>query len=168
MLIHLQNLIILNLLRTLHSVLLVYILTFRNKYGIIFIENKKRGIAMKFIHAIVFDKTEYENLREYGVDFESWGDITEGDYIVHCLYDVDNEKILVQEDNTHQPVETIIETFLKGIEYGNSINVGGIMIPNEANEVIKAYIIVNKDQSSYSSDAVRPHFINKTYVEVED
>ena len=168
MLIHPQNLIILNSLRTHHSVLLVYILTFRNKYGIIFIENKKRGIGMKFIHAIVFDKTEYENLREYGVDFESWGDITEGDYIVHCLYDVDNEKILVQEDNTHQPVETIIETFLKGIEYGNSINVGGIMIPNEANEVTKAYIIVNKDQSSYSSDAVRPHFINKTYVEVED
>ena len=123
---------------------------------------------MKFIHAVVFDKTEYENLREYGVDFESWGEITDGDYIVHCLYDVENEKILVQEDNTHQPVETIIETFLKGIEYGNSINVGGIMIPNEANEVTKAYIIVNKDQSSYSSDAVRPHFINKTYVEVED
>lgn len=123
---------------------------------------------MKFIHAVVYDRTEYENLREYGVDFESWGDITEGDYIVHCLYDIDNEKILVQEDNTHQPVETIIETFLKGIEYGNSINVGGIMIPNEANEVTKAYIIVNKDQSSYSSDAVRPHFINKTYVEVED
>lgn len=123
---------------------------------------------MKFIHAVVYDRTEYEELCEYGVDFESWDDITEGDYIVHCLYDVDNEKILIHEDNTHQPVETMIENFLDGIEYGNSTNVGGLMIPNEANEVIKAYIIVNKDQSSYNSDAVLPHFINKTYVEVED
>lgn len=123
---------------------------------------------MKFIHAVIYDKTEYENLREYGVDFENWDEITDGDYVVHCLYDVENEKILIHEDNTHQPVETIIETFLEGIEYGNSINVGGIMIPNKTNEVTKAYIIVNKDQSSYSSDAVRPHFINKTYVEVED
>ena len=120
---------------------------------------------MKFIHAVVFDKTEYDNLREYGVDFENWDDITEGDYIVHCLYDVENEKILIHEDNTHQPVETIIESFLEGIEYGNSINVGGVMIPNK---VQKAYIVVNKDQSPYSSETVRPHFINKTYVEVED
>ena len=123
---------------------------------------------MKFIHAVVFDKTEYDNLREYGVDFENWDDITEGDYIVHCLYDVENEKILIHEDNTHQPVEAIIEAFLEGIEYGNSTNVGGIMIPNEINKVQKAYIVVNSDQSPYSSEAVRPHFINKTYVEVED
>lgn len=123
---------------------------------------------MKFIHAIVFDKTEYDNLREYGVDFENWDDITEGDYIVHCLYDVENEKVLVHEDNTHQPVETIIESFLEGIEYGNSTDVGGLMIPNEINKVQKAYIVVNSDQSPYSSEAVRPHFINKTYVEVED
>ena len=123
---------------------------------------------MKFIHAVVFDKTEYDNLREYGVDFENWDDITEGDYIVHCLYDVENEKVLVHEDNIHQPVETIIENFLEGIEYGNSTNVGGVMIPNEINKVQKAYIVVNSDQSPYSSEAVRPHFINKTYVEVED
>lgn len=121
---------------------------------------------MKFIHAVVLDKSEYDELKEYGMD--NWDDICSGDYIVHCLYSIDNQKILIHEDNTHQPVETMIENFLDGIEYGNSINVGGLMIPNEANEVTKAYIIVNKDQSSYNSDVVLPHFINKTYVEVED
>ena len=44
-----HNLIILNSLRTHHSVLLVYILTFRNKYDIIYIENKKRGIDIMLI-----------------------------------------------------------------------------------------------------------------------
>ena len=49
MLIRPQNLIILNSLRTHHSVLLIYILTFRNKYDIIYIENKKRGIDVMLI-----------------------------------------------------------------------------------------------------------------------
>ena len=120
---------------------------------------------MKFIHAVIFDVDEFNN---GNYNTEDWGDLCDGDYVVHCLYDVENEKILIHEDNIHQPVETMIENFLDGIEYGNSINVGGLMIPNEVNEVIKAYIIVNKDQSSYNPNAVLPHFINKTYVEVED
>ena len=122
---------------------------------------------MKFIHAVIYDKSEYDELKEYGVDFENWDDITEGDYIVHCLYDVDNETILFHEDNTHKPVEAMIENFLDGIEYGNSINVGGIMIPNEANEVTKAYIVVDNGLS-YRSDAVGLCLVEGAYVEVED
>ena len=121
---------------------------------------------MKFIHAVVYDKTEYDNLREYGVDFESWDDLTEGDYIVHCLYDVENEQILIHEDNTHQPVEAMIENFLDGIKYANSTNVGGLMIPNEEIEVAKAYIVVDNGLS-YSSDAVGLCLVEGNYVEVE-
>ena len=122
---------------------------------------------MKFIHAVIYDKTEYDNLREYGVDFENWDDITEGDYIVHCLYDVENEKVLIHKDNTHQPVEIMIKNFLDGIEYANAINVGGLMIPNEINEVIKAYIVVDNGLS-YDKEAVTLCLVEGAYVEVED
>ena len=122
---------------------------------------------MKFIHAVVFDKSEYDELKEYGVDFENWDDITEGDYIVHCLYDVENEKVLIHEDNTHQPVETMIENFLDGIEYANAINVGGLMIPNEINEVTKAYIVVDNGLS-YNKEAVTLCLVEGVYVEVEN
>lgn len=122
---------------------------------------------MKFIHAVVFDKTEYDELYEYGVDFENWDDITAGDYIVHCLYDVENEKILIHEDNTHQPVETMIENFLDGIEYANAINVGGLMIPSEINEVTKAYIVVDNGLS-YNKEAVTLCLTEGNYVEVKN
>jgi hypothetical protein len=129
-------------------------LTFRNKCGIIFIENKKRGIDMKFIHAVVFDKDEFENGH---YDPTNWDDLCDGDYIVHCLYDVDNERIIIHDDNTHKPVEAMIENFLDGIEYANSTNVGGIMIPNEKIIVKKAGVVVNEGKSPYDSKAVIPH-----------
>lgn len=122
---------------------------------------------MKFIHAVVFDVNEFNELKEYGVDFENWDDITQGDYIVHCLYDIENETILIHEDNTHQPVETMIENFLDGIKYANSTNVGGLMIPNEEIEVTKAYIVVDNGLS-YSSDAVGLCLVEGSYVEVNE
>lgn len=122
---------------------------------------------MKFIHAIIFDVNEYNELKEYGIDFENWDDIADGDYIVHCLYSVDNEQVLIHEDNTHAPVETMIECFLDGIEYANSTDVGGIMISNEEIEVTKAYIVVDNGLS-YDQEAATLCLVEGAYVEVKD
>ena len=115
---------------------------------------------MKFIHAIVMDTDEFNALEEH-----TWDYLSDGDYIVHCLYDVDNETILIHEDNTHKPVETMIENFLNGIEYANSTNVGGLMISNEEIEVTKAYIVVDNG-FSYNAEAVSLCLIEGNYVEV--
>ena len=122
---------------------------------------------MKFIHAVIFDVNEYNELKEYGVDFENWDDFCDGDYIVHCLYSVDNEQVIIHEDNTHQPVETMIENFLDGVEYANAVDVGGMMIPNEINEVTKAYIVVDNGLS-YDKDAATLCLVEGAYVEVKD
>ena len=111
---------------------------------------------MKFIHAVVYDRTEYENLREYGVDFESWGDITDGDYIVHCLYDCDKQIVLMLEDDTHNPVCAQISSFYAGIKHcGYEV------------EVTKAYVVVDNGLS-YSEEAVGLCLVKGKYVEVED
>ena len=122
---------------------------------------------MKFIHAVIFDKSEYNELKEYGVDFENWDDITGGDYIVHCLYSVDNEQVIIHEDNTHQPVVTMIDSFLGGVVFANSTDVGGIMIPNEEIEIINAYIVVDNGLS-YDQEAVTLCLVEGAYVEVND
>ena len=119
---------------------------------------------MKFIHTVIFDKDEFEN---GNYNTEDWGDLCDGDYVVHCLYDVENETILIHEDNTHQPVETMIENFLNGIEYANSTNVGGMIIPNEEVEVQKAYIIVDNGLS-YDLEAATLCLVEGAYVEVND
>jgi hypothetical protein len=122
---------------------------------------------MKFIHAIIFDVNEYNELKEYGVDFENWDDIADGDYIVHCLYDVDNEHIIIHEDNTHAPVETIIETFLEGVRYRDAVNVGGLMVDNSDVEVINAYIVVDNGLS-YDKEAATLCLVEGAYVEVNN
>jgi hypothetical protein len=119
---------------------------------------------MKFIHAVVFDVDEFNN---GNYNTEDWGDLCDGDYVVHCLYDVDNETILVHEDNTHKPVETIIETFLEGVKYRDAVNVGGLMVDNSDIEVINAYIVVDNGLS-YRSDAVGLCLVEGNYVEVND
>ncbi len=121
-------------------------------------------INMKFIHAVIFDVDEFNN---GNYNTEDWDDLCDGDYVVHCLYDVKNEKVLIHEDNTHQPVETMIENFLDGIEYANAINVGGLMIPNEINEVVKAYIVVDNGLS-YDKEAATLCLVEGAYVEVKD
>ena len=119
---------------------------------------------MKFIHAVIFDVDEFNN---GNYNTEDWGDLCDGDYVVHCLYDVENEMVLIHEDNCHAPVETMIENFLDGIEYANAINVGGIMIPNETNEVVKAYIVVDNGLS-YDKEAATLCLVEGAYVEVKD
>lgn len=119
---------------------------------------------MKFIHAVVFDVDEFNN---GNYNTEDWGDLCSGDYVVHCLYSVDNEEILVLEDNIHESVEVLIKAFLAGIEYANSTNVGGIMISNEEVEVINAYIVVDNGLS-YDKEAVGLCLVEGAYVEVND
>ena len=109
---------------------------------------------MKFIHAVVYDRTEFNELKEYGVDFENWDDITEGDYIVHCLFCETTEDLIVLEDNTHAPVEQIISSFLDGVRY----------IYDEV-IVKKAYIVVDNGLS-YDKEAVGLCLVESAYVEV--
>ena len=110
---------------------------------------------MKFIHAVIFDIGEYKELREYGVDFTHWGDLTNGDYVVHCLYSIDDERIIIHEDNTHAPVEATIETFLEGVEFCGHDAI-----------VTKAYIVVDNGLS-YNTEAATLCLVEGNYVEVE-
>ena len=118
---------------------------------------------MKFIHAVVFDKTDFENSN---YNTSSWDDLTSADYTVHCLYNVDNEDIVIIEDNMHTPVETMIENFLDGVRYAGSVNVGGLIVVNSDVEVINAYIVVD-DGLSYRIDAVGLCLVEGNYVEVK-
>ena len=107
---------------------------------------------MRFIHAIVLDKSEYDELKEYGMD--EWDDLCSGDYIVHCLYSIDNQEILIHEDNTHQPVEVMIDNFFDGIEFcGRDV------------VVAKAIVIVDNGLA-YNNDAVELCLIKGNYMEV--
>lgn len=117
---------------------------------------------MKFIHAVVFDEDEIKN---NNYDTGNWDDLTNGDYIVHCLYDVDNENVIIINDNCHIPVETMIETFINGVKYGHSTNIGGLMIETEEIEVIKAFVVVEVGYS-YSANAVKEKLIKGNYGEV--
>ena len=115
---------------------------------------------MKFIHAIVMDTDEFNALEEH-----TWDYLSDGDYIVHCLYSVDNEHIIFLEDNTHQPIETQIETFLEGVRYRDAVNVGGLMVDNSDIEVTYAYIVVDNGLS-YNAEAVGLCLVEGAYVEV--
>lgn len=118
---------------------------------------------MKFIHAVVFDKDEFEN---GNYDTGNWADLTGGDYIVHCLYSVDNENIIILEDNCHQPVVPMIDNFLDGVRYAGSVNVGGLIVDNSEVEVTKAFVVMCSNESSYSSEHVKEHLIKGNYGEV--
>ena len=106
---------------------------------------------MKFIHAVVFDVDEFNN---GNYNTEDWGDLCDGDYVVHCLYDCDKQTVLMLEDDTHNPVCTAISSFYAGIEYcGYEV------------EVTKAYIVVDNGLS-YDKEAVTLCLVEGAYVEV--
>ena len=108
---------------------------------------------MKFIHAVIFDTDEFNN-GHYNT--EDWRDLCDGDYVVHCLYCEDSEEILVHEDNTHQPVEAMIESFVNGVNYMCDCAI-----------VTKAYIVVDNGLS-YDKEAVGLCLVEGNYVEVKD
>ena len=119
---------------------------------------------MKFIHAIVLNNTQ---VRNESYDLGDWDDLNDGDYVVHCLYSVDNEDVIILDDNTHEPVVSMIDMFLEGYDYANAINVGGMMMAGEeAAEVINAYVVVD-DGLEYTMNAVGLCLVEGNYVEVK-
>ena len=110
---------------------------------------------MKFIHAVVFDKDEYESIKSEGLDLTTdWGIVCDGDYVVHALYDCQKKAVLTLEDDTHNSVCAEIASFINGIKYcGNEV------------EVINAYVVVN---DCYSYTQTCEAITNGEYVEVKD
>lgn len=106
---------------------------------------------MKFIHAVIFDTDEFNN---GNYNTEDWGDLCDGDYVVHCLYSVDSEEILIHEDNTHQPVEAMIESFIDGVNYMCDCAI-----------VTKAYIVVDVGLA-YDKEAALLCLVEGAYKEV--
>ena len=85
-----------------------------------------------FTHAIIFNEREWA---DFGKDIHSFDDACDGDYVVHMLYDLDSETVIIHEDNTHAPVETMIEYYLTGVRScGFDINIENIVCvcPNGA------------------------------------
>lgn len=119
---------------------------------------------MKFIHAVIFDVDEFNN---GNYDTSNWSDLTNGDYVVHCLYNVDNEEIIVLEDNIHQSVEVLIAAFIDGVIYANSTNVGGLMVQTSDIEVTKAFIVVDNGLS-HDPEAALLCLVEGAYREVND
>ena len=108
---------------------------------------------MKFIHAIVFDKDEFEN---GNYNTEDWGDLCDGDYIVHCLYCVDAEDIIILEDNCHASVENMIDSFINGVNYMCDC------------AIVTIALVVVDNGLSYNKEAVGLCLVEGNYVEVED
>lgn len=108
---------------------------------------------MKFVHAVVFDVDEFNNSN---YNAEDWGDLCDGDYVVHCLYSVDNEEVIVLEDNCHASVENIIDSFIDGVNYMCDCAI-----------VTKALVVVDNGLS-YNKEAVGLCLIEGNYVEVKD
>ena len=100
---------------------------------------------MKFIHAIIFTPSE-----PIPAD---WIDMCFGDYIVHALYSVDQERILAIDDNCHSSIETDIDAFLSGIHFATK----------QEPQVTKCYVIAN---DPYSEVEVAKKLKNLEFMEV--
>lgn len=108
---------------------------------------------MKFIHAVVFNVDEAKQISKE--NFNNWNELTDGDYIVHCLYSVDTAEILYLEDNIHSHIENDIENFYRGIEFCGYDDI----------EETRAYIIVDNGLS-YNEEAIGLCLSEENYVEV--
>ena len=111
---------------------------------------------MKFIHAVILEKDEYKTLKAEGQDLTDWGVLCDGDYVVHALYDCEKQCVVICDDDTHNPITAEIKTFIQGVRYcGNKV------------EVVKAYVVMNEKEDSYSYKQVCEHLTNNDYIEVE-
>lgn len=99
---------------------------------------------MKFIHAVVLNYDEYVN-GDY--DPTNWNDLC--DYVVHALYSVDNEEVIMLNDNCN------IEAFLEGIEFCGRDAI-----------VDRTCVLMYRDEDAYNEYAVKVHLDNREYVEV--
>ena len=108
---------------------------------------------MKFIHAVIFDNDE---MKYNDYDTGSWDDLCDGDYVVHCLYCVDTNEMIIHDDNTHEPVEAMIDSFIKGVNYMCDCAI-----------VEKALVVVDNG-FAYNSNAVILRISEGNYTEVND
>ena len=107
---------------------------------------------MKFIHAVVLN---YDQCVNGDYDVANWDDLCDGDYVVHALYSVDNEEVLMLNDNCHSSIESDIESFLEGIEFCGHDAI-----------VDRACVLMERDEDAYNEYAVKVHLDNREYVEV--
>ncbi len=110
---------------------------------------------MKFIHAVVFNYEEYTSAASYGCDFTDWGQVCDGDYVVHALYSIDNKEVLFVNDNCHSNVESEIEKFLEGVEFCGHDAI-----------VTNAFVVMGIDEDAYNDYAIKCHIDNGDYEEV--
>ena len=108
---------------------------------------------MKFIHAVVFQKDVFEGGH---YDTSDWGDLTDGDYVVHALYDCENHEVVRVNDNCHSHIEAEIDAFLNGIE----------RCGHEVQEVF-AYIVLKEGHyDEYNETDIISHIEEGLYAEV--
>lgn len=89
---------------------------------------------INLIHAIVFTEEKYKDYK----DEKYFCDCANGDYIVHCLVDVDQKYCITRNDNTHSDIESEIRSFIDGLEYvGYEVNIkyGLYVVPNNPYEI---------------------------------
>lgn len=87
--------------------------------------------VVNFIHAIVLTEEEYE----YYKNETHFRDCCDGDYVVHCLVNTNARQIVMRDDNTHQPIEEMIDNFLYGFNYYGdrpyTLTYGLYIVPNK-------------------------------------
>ena len=107
---------------------------------------------MKFIHEVIFDTDEFNN---GNYNTSDWGDLTDGDYVVHCLYNCAAERTVLLNDNVHAPIEDAIYCYIQGAR-----STGAEI------EVTKAYIVVDVGLN-YDKEAITECLLYGCYTEVE-
>ena len=74
------------------------------------------------IHGIVL--VEEDGYTEDDIQITFFEDLCWGDYITHRLVDRKDNSAIFDCDNVHQPIETMINSFIEGLVYGgNSVEV---------------------------------------------
>ena len=104
---------------------------------------------MKFIHAIVFTPDELSG----GFIPTDWDEMYFGDYAVHALYSIDQERLLTIGDNCYSSIKTNIDSFLSGIYFATK----------QKSQVTKCYVIADYP---YSPTQVAAKLKNKDFMEV--
>jgi hypothetical protein len=87
-------------------------------------------MTFNLIHALIFHQDEITKDDILITDFY---DLADGDYIDHILIDKKNQKIICQGDNTHEPIEAQINSFVEGLCYsGVKVELeGGVFLTTE-------------------------------------
>lgn len=87
-----------------------------------FYQHEKENLTQPqkhFIWGIICAKQEIQDAEK--VDgYVNYYNMNEGDYILNGLYDITdpaNPITVFHEDNTHSPIESMINNFFKGIDY---------------------------------------------------